>query len=103
MHAPSVALSAREPKVLLSICVVGLVAGSLDLTSAFTTYGWAPPRAIASGLLGREALHGSLAAWILGIFLRFLMAFSAAAVCCVSSWKLEFVVCGLFYGIAAFS
>ena len=107
MHAASVALPFRRPKVLLPICIGGLVAGSLDLASAFITYGWPVPRAIASGLLGRAALQGGLATWILGVFLHFLIAFSAAAVYCVSSWKLEFlkqhfVVCGLFYGIAVF-
>ena len=93
--------------LLFSILVGGAAAGVLDLTSAFITFGWSVPRAIASGLLGARALHGGLTTWILGVLLHFFIAFSAAAVYCLSSGKLEFLkshflVCGLFYGIAVF-
>ena|ERR1700739_124889 len=89
------------------ILVGGLVAGSLDLTSAFITFGWGVPRAIAAGLLGRQALQGGTGTWILGVSLHYYIAFSAAAVYCLASWKLEFLkphflVCGMFYGIAVF-
>lgn len=99
--------SSQTPTSLFPILVGGLVAGALDLTSAFTTYGWNVPRAIASGLLGAKALHGGLGTWILGVALHFLIAFSAAGLYCASSWKLDFLtehflVCGLFYGIAVF-
>ena len=99
--------SDQNRNLLLSILVGGFVAGALDLTSAFITYGWAVPRAIASGLLGERALHGALATWLLGVGLHFFIAFSAAAVYSLSSEKLEFLrehffVCGLFYGIAVF-
>ena len=99
--------SAQKQKILRPILVGGLVAGSFDLIAAFLLYGWGVPRAIASGLLGARALHGGIAIWILGVFLHFFIAFSAAALYCVSSWKLKFIkdhflVCGLFYGIAIY-
>jgi hypothetical protein len=89
------------------ICAGGLVAGALDLTSAFITYGWRVPRAIASGLLGASAIQGGAGIWTLGVFLHFFIAFSAAAVYFFASRKLVFMktnffVCGLFYGIAVF-
>lgn len=63
--------------------------------------------AIAAGLLGRQAFQGGVGTWILGVSLHYLIAFSAAAIDCLASWKLEFLkphflVCGLFYGIAVF-
>ena len=62
------------------ILVGGLVAGSLDLTSAFITFGWGVPRAIAAGLLGRQALQGGTGTWILGVSLHYYIAFSAAEI-----------------------
>jgi hypothetical protein len=105
--ATSSSASAETRKVLLPILVGGMVAGTLDLIAAFITYGWGVPRAIASGLLGAEARHGGIATWLLGVFLHFFIALSAAAVYAISSRKLEFLeghffVCGLFYGIAIF-
>ncbi len=93
--------------ILLPILVGGGVAGMLDLTSAFISYGWGVPRAIASGLLGSPALHGGLPTWILGVALQFFIALSAATVYCLSSRRLAFLkehffVGGLFYGIAVF-
>ena len=66
MNAASPALSVQKPEVLHSIFVGGLIAGALDLTCAFITYGWDVPRGIASGLLGGEAFEGGLATWVLG-------------------------------------
>ncbi len=101
------AWSVQRRKTVQSIFVGGAVAGGLDLISAFITYGWGVPRAIASGLLGAKALHGGLGIWILGVVLQFFIATSAAAVYSLTSRKLEFLkshflVCGLFYGIAVF-
>ena len=94
-------------KILLAILVGGGVAGTLDLISAFISYGWGVPRAIASGLLGSPALHGGVPAWILGVALQLFIAISAATVYCLSSRRLVFLkehffVCGLFFGIAVF-
>jgi hypothetical protein len=97
----------RGRRLLLPILVGGAVAGSLDLAAAFIFFGWGVPRAIAAGLLGRQALQGGTGVWMLGVFLQYVIAFLAAAVYCLSSRKLEFLkdhflVCGLFYGIAVF-
>lgn len=91
----------------IPILIGGLIAGSLDLTAAFITFGWGVPRVIAAGLLGRQALPGSTGTWILGVFLHYFIAYSAATVYCLASWRLEFLkphflVCGMFYGIAVF-
>ena len=85
----------------------GLMAGTLDLTSAYISYGWNVPRGIAAGLLGPGARQGGLGPYILGIFLHFFIAMSAAVVFNLVSKKLDFLlhhplICGLFYGIAVF-
>jgi hypothetical protein len=100
-------LSIEKSRASLSIFVGGLIAGTLDLISAFLTYGWPVPRAIAAGLLGRGALHGGAATYALGIALHFFIALSAAAIYYAASLRLYFlaehaVVCGMFYGIAIF-
>jgi hypothetical protein len=99
--------SAQRQSLLLPILVGGLVAGTFDLIAAFVTFGWGVPRAIASGLLGARAFEGGTAVWILGVFLQFFIAVSAAAIYCLSSRKLRFLrdhflVCGLFYGVAIY-
>ncbi len=105
--ATSAALAVAKPKILLPILIGGLVAGMFDLISAFITYGWGVPRAIASGLLGSRAFQGGIGTWILGVVLHFVLAFGAAGIYCLSTGKLEFLkphffVSGLFYGIAVF-
>lgn len=108
MSVTSTSLSVSESNnAMLAILVGGLIAGALDLTSAFITYGPGVPRAIAGGLLGRGAMHGGAGTYVLGILLHFFIACSAAAIYYAVSRKLEFltghpVVCGLFYGIAVF-
>jgi hypothetical protein len=107
MSAASAVLSVQKPNAWQGIFVGGLVAGGLDLVSAFFTYGAGVPRAIAAGLLGRAAVRGGAGPYALGIFLQFFIATSAAAVYYAASRKLAFlkehpVVCGLFYGIAVF-
>lgn len=92
---------------VLPILIGGLSAGAFDLTAAFISYGWGSPLGIASGLLGARALSGGAAIWILGVILHFVIAGSAAALYYFASRRLpflksNFVVCGLFYGIAVF-
>jgi hypothetical protein len=99
--------SMHESKAVLAIFVGGLIAGALDLTSAFITFGWGVPRAIAGGLLGRTAFQGGTGTYVLGVLLHFFIACSAAAIYYAASRRLEFmtehaVVCGMFYGIAIF-
>jgi hypothetical protein len=94
----------ERPRILRAIVAGGLVAGSFDLVSAFLTYGWGVPRAIAGGLLGRQAFHGGAGVWILGVLLHYFIAFAAASAYCSASLKLgflkeHFLVCGLFFGM----
>jgi hypothetical protein len=99
--------SAPKPHLLKAILVGGAIAGILDLTSALITIGPNVPRNIAAGLLGRGAVHGGAAPWILGVVLHFFIAYSAATVYCLASLRLAFLddhwlVCGMFYGVAVF-
>jgi hypothetical protein len=90
---------------LLAIAVGGGVAGGLDLLQACILFGWDIPLVIAGGLLGRGAFQGGAGTYILGIFLHFFIACSAAAVYYAASRQLGFMrqhplVCGLFFGAA---
>jgi len=90
---------------LLAIAVGGLLAGALDLTQAFFLFGAKVPLVIAGGLLGRQAFHGGIGTYVLGVFLHFFIACSAAAVYYGASRRLSFLtehplVCGLFFGAA---
>jgi hypothetical protein len=90
---------------LLGIALGGLLAGTLDLTQACILFGWHIPLAIAGGLLGPKALHGGLATYVLGVFLHYFIACSAAGIYYAVSRRLEFLtehplVCGLFFGAA---
>jgi len=89
----------------LAIAVGGGIAGALDLTQACILFGWDIPLAIAGGLLGRQAFHGGVGTYVLGVFLHFFIACSAATVYYAASRRLVFLkehplVCGLFFGAA---
>jgi hypothetical protein len=103
MTADSASRPSGKRSALLAIGVGGLIAGALDLTQACILFGWDTPLAIAAGLLGRQAFHGGAGTYILGVFLHFFIAFSAAAVYYGVSIRLGFLrehplVCGLFFG-----
>ncbi len=106
--SPATFPSTIQPvRLLRPILVGGVIAGTLDMTSAFITFGPGVPRNIAAGLLGKQAFSGGTGVWILGFLLHYFIAFSAAAIYCMASRKLEFLwdhwlVCGMFYGIAVF-
>jgi hypothetical protein len=90
---------------LLAIAVGGGIAGTLDLLQACILFGWDIPLVIAGGLLGREAFHGGVGTYVLGVALHFFIACSAAAVYYAASRRLTFMkdhplVCGLFFGAA---
>lgn len=107
MNLKPTKIAHRGSAISLAIVIGGATAGSLDLVSAFITFGWAVPRAIAAGLLGQGAIHGGTAIWILGVCLHYFIAYAAATVYCLVSLKLDFLkqhflVCGMFYGIAVF-
>lgn len=104
----SVTDSTAQSRLLLPIVAGGAVAGTLDITSAFITFGWGACRGIAAGLLGPGARQGGVGIWILGLFLHFFIATTIAAVYCISSRRLLFLrehyfVCGLFYGMGAWN
>src|SRR6266478_6041406 len=91
--------------VLLAIAVGGGIAGTLDLLQACILFGWHIPLVIAGGLLGRQAFQGGVGTYVLGVFLHFFIACSAAAVYYAASRRLGFLtehplVCGLFFGAA---
>jgi len=92
---------------LRPVLIGGLIAGAFDASWAFYDYGWNMPRGIAGGLLGPGARNGGAATWILGLFLHFFIACSAAAVYYAASRKLTYlrdspIVCGIFFGIAIY-
>lgn len=107
MTTSSVALRVSQPKLVLPIVVGGFVAGLLDMTSAYLTFGRMMPLGIAGGLIGPAARHPSAGHYLLGLFIHYLIAFSAAAAYCLASRKLTFLrehffVCGLVFGIVFF-
>ena len=103
MSAASVPMSLEKKNGLLAIAVGGVVAGTLDLLQACILFGWDIPLVIAGGLLGKQAFHGGAGTYVLGVFLHFFIACSAAAIYYAASDRLSFLrehplVCGLFFG-----
>ena len=97
----------RKSSLVLPIVVGGAIAGLLDMTSAYVSFGRYMPIGIAGGIVGASGRHLSVGLYVLGLFLHYLIAFSAAAAYCVASRKLpflrdHFVVCGAFFGIGFF-
>ena len=83
----------------------GLIAGTLDILQACILFGWDIPLAIAAGLLGKQAFQGGGATYALGLVLHYFIATTATAIYYAASRKLTFlshnwIVCGLFFGIA---
>jgi hypothetical protein len=107
MTTASIPTHVQRTSLALPILVGGAVAGLLDMTSAYITFGRYMPIGIAGGLLGPAARHVSAGQYILGLCIHYFIAFSAAAVYCLASRRLDFLrnhflVCGLFYGIGVF-
>jgi hypothetical protein len=91
----------------------GLIAGALDITSAFISTGingGKPLRmlqGIAYGLIGMQAFKGGLATAALGLACHFAITFGAAAAYWAVSRVMpvlvkKAVVCGLLYGIVVY-
>jgi uncharacterized membrane protein YagU involved in acid resistance len=103
-----------KSRALPAIASAGLIAGMLDITSAFVLAypkGVGPIRVlqgVAAGLLGREsAIQGGLATAALGVAIHFFIAFVAASVFYLASRKIAWitrqaVISGFFYGIAIY-
>jgi Na+/alanine symporter len=103
MMGESVLSPSGKRNALLAIAVGGLIAGTLDLLQACILFGWDIPLVIAGGLLGRQAFQGGVGTYVLGVFLHFFIACSAAAIYYAASRRLVFLkehplVCGLFFG-----
>ena len=104
MTTNSAATSFNRRSGLLAIVMGGLSAGIIDLAQALILFGTKVPLGIAAGLLGRQAAHGGgIAIYVLGVFLHFFIAFSAATVYYLVSRTLKFLtehwfLCGLIYG-----
>ena len=103
MMGESVLSPSGKRNALLAIAVGGLIAGTLDLLQACILFGWDIPLVIAGGLLGRQAFQGGVGTYVLGVFLHFFIACSAAAIYYTASRRLVFLkehplVCGLFFG-----
>lgn len=107
MATVPISAPARKSSLVLPIVVGGAVAGVLDMTSAYISFGRYMPIGIAGGIVGASGRHISVGLYLLGLFLHYLIAFSAAAVYCLASRKLPFLrdhffVCGIFYGMGFF-
>ena len=107
MSAASISTTARQTSLLFPILVGGGVAGLLDMTSAYISFGRYMPIGIAGGLLGAAGRHVAAGPYILGLCIHYFIAFAAAAAYCLASKKLDFLhehffICGLFYGIGFF-
>jgi hypothetical protein len=103
-------MPASSPKAILW---AGLIAGAMDITTAFVVYGFfgATPlrilQGIAGGLLGPSAYEGGIATAALGLLCHFTIAFGSATVFFLLSRKLpfltrQFVLAGVLYGIAVY-
>ena len=85
----------KRSRALPTIASAGLIAGILDITSAFVIAGIKGTgtirmlQGIASGLLGQRSFEGGMATAGLGLAIHFLIAFTAAAVFYAASQKLS--------------
>jgi hypothetical protein len=114
MNASSPALATGKSRAFRTIALATLVAGVLDISSAFILAypkGVGPTRVlqgVAAGLIGREAaINGGLATAGLGLAIHFFIAFVVASVFYLASRKLAFltrhaVISGLWYGVAVY-
>src|SRR5438874_12969570 len=102
-------VSHEKSWTISAIAIAGLIAGILDITSAFViaelkgTGSIRMLQGIASGLLGPRSFDGGMATAGLGLAVHFLIAFTAASVFYAVSPKLTFltqhaVTSGLLYG-----
>jgi hypothetical protein len=114
MSASASAVTTEKSQAFPAIGWAGLVAGVLDISSAFAlSYpkGVGPVRVlqgVAAGLLGREAaINGGLATAGLGLAIHFFIAFVVATIFYLASRKLVFltqnaVLAGLLYGVVVY-
>jgi hypothetical protein len=107
MSTVSISAAAQKSNLAFPILVGGGIAGLLDMTSAYISFGRNMPIGIAGGIVGAAGRHLSAGQYILGLSIHYLIAFSAATAYCVASKRLHFlrdhfIVCGIFFGIGFF-
>jgi uncharacterized membrane protein YagU involved in acid resistance len=114
MSASASALTTERSRAFPAIAWATLVAGILDISSAFILgypKGVGPIRVlqgVAAGLVGREsAIAGGLATAGLGLAIHFFIAFVVASVFYLASRKLVFltrhsIISGLLYGVVVY-
>lgn len=107
-------LTTERSQAFLAIAWATLIAGVLDISSAFIlSYpkGVGPIRVlqgVAAGLVGREsAIKGGLATAALGLAIHFFIAFVVSCVFYIASRKLVFItrhpaISGLLYGVVVY-
>lgn len=106
-------LRPRSSKAYRTIGCAGLLAGTLDITAALVESGLAGKgplhlfQGIAGGLLGMSTFQGGVPTAVLGAFLHYLIATTAAAVFYLASrnWKglvRRPIPSGLLYGVAVY-
>ena len=103
MTEESIDVRVNNRNALLAIVAGGSIAGTVDLLQACILFGWDIPLAIAGGLIGHRAFDGGVGFYVLGVSLHFFIALSAAAIYYAASLRLSFLkvnwlVCGLFFG-----
>lgn len=101
--AESIDTPVAKRNVFLAIGVGAFVGGTIDILVACLQEGWDIPLYVAAGLLGREAIHGGVGTWLVGMVLHFFIACSWATVYYLASRKLPFLIehwfiCGLNFG-----
>src|SRR6202011_4587543 len=103
----------KGSQALRTIVVAWLIAGILDITSAFVIAGLKGTvsirmlQGIASGLLGARSFEGGLLTAGLGLAIHFFIAFTAATLFYLISGKFSFliehaIVAGFLYGIVVY-
>jgi hypothetical protein len=114
MSAAASAPASEESQAMPAIGWAGLVAGVLDISSAFVlgySKGVGPTRVlqgVAAGLIGRDAaINGGLATAGLGLAIHFFIAFVVATVFYAASRKLVFltqhpIISGMLYGVVVY-
>ncbi|MGI8787994.1 MAG: hypothetical protein ACR2HG_09570 [Pyrinomonadaceae bacterium] len=97
----------------LAILFGGLLAGTLDLTSAFIVTAFKSGnyagmlQGIASGLLGKESFTGGAATAVLGVLLHFTIAFIWTIIFYLASRRIKFltaqpILSGVLYGVLVY-
>jgi hypothetical protein len=107
-------MNAPNSSAVAAIAVGGLIAGVLDICSAY--FAWVSSgvtwqrifQSVASGIYGPAARDGGWKTALVGVFCHFFIALTAAAVYYVASRKIGFmtkhaVIAGLLYGLCVWA